>query len=254
MIRPAAGLGALFALLFPTLLFLALAHLPARLVSAFADPQQLRLSGFSGTLLSGDAARVMLATPAGFLHFGRARWDVSPLSLLAFAPRLALHSEWGPQRIDTEVRLGRDRVTLRALDARIDAGLLRAFIPLELAGRLSLAFDEFVVQRHGVGAADGRLVWQDAAWRAASGVRPLGTYAAEVSSAAPGNLEFRVQTLAGPIQVAGTASLAGERYAVDLEIGLPPGMADPELARALSLIATPRENGYLLRLDGELRR
>ena len=31
-------------------------------------------------------------------------------------------------------------------------------------------------------------------------------------------------------------------------------MADPELARALSLIATPRENGYLLRLNGELRR
>ena len=249
MIRLAAVLGALL-----VLLLLALAHLPARLAGAFVDAQQLRLSGFSGTLLAGGAARVMLATPAGFLHFGHARWAVSPLSLLAFAPRLALRSEWGPQRIETEVRPGRDRVTLRALDARIDAGLLRAFIPIELAGRLSLVFDELVVQRARVEAATGRLVWQDAAWRAASGVRALGTYAAEVSSAGPGDLQFRVQTLAGPIQVAGVASLAGQRYAVDLEIGLPPEMADPELARALSLIATPRENGYLLRLNGELRR
>ena len=174
--------------------------------------------------------------------------------MLAFAPTLALDSEWGRQRIETEVRLSRDRVTLRGLDARIDAGLLQAFMPVELDGRLSVLFDELVVRRDRLGAVSGRLVWQDAAWRAASGVRALGTYAAEVSSPGPGHFECRVQTLAGPIQVAGVASLAGEGYAVDLEIRPPPGASDPELARALSLVATPRENGYLLRLSGERRR
>ena len=94
-------------------------------------------------------------------------------------------------------------------------------------------------------------VWRDAAWQSPGGLRPLGTYVADVATAASGDIEALVDTLAGPVRASGTAGLSGGRYVIDARIG-PADTMDGELRHALSLIAVAEENGYLLRLDGAL--
>ena len=94
-------------------------------------------------------------------------------------------------------------------------------------------------------------MWRDAAWQSPRGARPLGSYVVELTTPADGEVAGTVSTLTGPIEVSGGAQLRDGRYAVDARIG-PAAAMDPELQRALSLIAAPEENGYLLRLDGAL--
>jgi hypothetical protein len=61
-----------------------------------------------------------------------------------------------------------------------------------------------------------------------------------------------VTTLSGIVSAEGTLALNQQRYEVDLEVEATSGTLDAELAHALSLIASPSENGYRLRLDGEM--
>ncbi len=244
------GLGAAVALL---LTLLAMTKVPARAVVPFLDDEQLRLSGVSGTVLDGHAARAMVQTPAGFLHLGQVSWRLQLSSLLTFSPRLELRSDWGQQRLSAQARLGSERMSLSEVDARIDAGVLQQFVPADLGGQVSALFDDLVIEQQQVQSANGRLVWQDASWRASTGVRSLGTYVATIESSTAEQLEINVETLAGPLQVAGTATLQGRRYDLDLQLAPAVVGSDPELERALSLVASPSENGYRLRLDGELQ-
>jgi hypothetical protein len=231
---------------------IALVTLPARLLPLFVDPDQVRLSGLSGTLLKGHAARALVQTPAGFLHLGRLAWDVDAMSLLVLAPALEVRTAWGGQRVAARVQSRRGgEVDVRDLEATIDAQLLRTLAPLAVDGRLSLQFDHVDFVGDLPRAASGRLVWQDALWRTATQEHLLGTYVAEVSSS-DGTLRAAIDTVSGPVSARGAATLQGSRYDLDLAISGRERVLAPEVERALRLFATPDEDSYLLRLDGDL--
>jgi hypothetical protein len=237
---------------------------PARLLPYLIDSQMLQLSGVAGTVQDGRAARARVQTPGGYLHLGELRWTLAPWSLLSFAPSVKVDSLWGDQRGSLELRLSKDGLALRRVDINVDAGLLKQVLPVELKGRLGMLFDDLLLSPTRVLRADGRLVWQGAAWESPTGLRVLGNYAATftTSGTAPGTtpgttptdqqITASIVTLSGPVVAEGTASLNQQRYAVDLLIQSSAQGFDPELAQALSLIASPAENGYRLRLDGEL--
>jgi general secretion pathway protein N len=233
------------------LLMLLLASAPARLVSAVVPRQQLLLSGISGTVWRGSAARAVLPTALGNVHLGSLTWRLEPLSLLRLSPRLRLRSEWGQQRLALRARRAGDALRLSRVDATLDARLLQQVLPVDLRGRLAMQLDALEVTQAQVRRAEGRVVWERAAWASVSGLHALGTYAAQLSTPASGTVEAQLQTLAGPIDVTGTARLTAERYAIDARLGSAAPL-HPELSRALALVATPGENGYLLRLDGPL--
>jgi hypothetical protein len=65
-------------------------------------------------------------------------------------------------------------------------------------------------------------------------------------------IQANIDTLSGPVVATGAVTLNQRRYAIDLFIESSGQELDAELAQALSLIASPEENGYRLRLDGEL--
>lgn len=234
------------------LLLLMLSSLPARVLPFFIDHKTLRISALSGTLLNGRAARAMVRTPAGYLHLGELRWRLEFTSLLTLAPRVAIQSKWGGQRLALRATVSGESVAIRSLEANFDADVARQFAPVELAGRVSLMFDEVLVVAGALQSAKGRAVWQDALWQAPNGARPLGSYAAVASSPASGGVDLAIETLAGPVRVDGSASLRDQRYALALTINGDAQGLHSDLEQALSLIATPAENGYLLRLDGAL--
>lgn len=232
------------------LLVLAMFSVPARFAAGFINAEQLRLSGVSGRAVDGRAARALLRTPSGYFHLGELRWRLDPWSLLTLSPTLRLESEWPTQRGSLRARLAGSQLQIRDLDAVVDAALIQYALPVSVSGRLELVFDELVLDRQQLTSARGRLVWQDAAWQPLSGPRALGSYVAEIASPADGKVEAQVDTLSGDVEVAGTVELSGQRFSTDLRIAAERGALDAELAQALSLIATPEENGYRLRLDG----
>ena len=234
------------------LLGLAVASLPARLAARFIDAEQFALSGMQGSLWQGSAARAVLRTAVGPLHLGALRWRIHPWSLLSLSPRVTIDSRWGGQRIQVS-RLWRrgQRWELRDLDAMLDAQLLSQFVPTELRGRISIQLDTLTATADALLAAQGRVVWQDAAWQTSNSSIPLGSYVAVIGSEEERGIVARIDTLSGSLRAQGELRVEARSYAVEARIEAPSGM-DAQLARALSLIAAPTENGYLLRLNGDI--
>ncbi|WP_439100282.1 type II secretion system protein N [Congregibacter sp.] len=241
-----ALLGAVLLLLFVSL------QAPARLLSYVLNPQQIQLSAVSGTLSHGSAMRARVQTPGGYLHLGKVSWTLDPMSLLAFSPKVHLRSAWGDQRGTLDLRVVGDMLVIEDLDVSLDAALLQRVLPVELTGRLELLFSDLQVTRSDLVSAEGRLVWQGAAWQSPRGVHVLGSYAANITSPAKQQVIADVVTLSGPVMASGAVDLVEKRFTIDLRIESPEQALDPELAQALSLIASPEENGYRLRLDGEV--
>lgn len=247
----AGKLTAAAAALAVLLLVLLLVTAPARLLPRLPGTENLALAGLSGSLWQGEAARAVLLTTAGPVHLGRLRWRVHPLSLLTLAPRLQIGSDWGAQRFQGQLRLRGETVQLRQVDASLDAALARQLLPIGLRGRLSLQLEALDWNGSRLTEADGSLVWQQAAWESSGALKALGSYAARLDSDGDGAVTARIETLAGPVRASGSLVLDGLRYGITARI-VSDGAMDPELAQALSLIAVPEENGYLLRLDGAL--
>lgn len=247
MSRPLLAVG-LVLLLLVTLI----ATAPARLVGLVLPADQVLMQGLTGTLWQGRAARCLVQVPGGYLHLGNVSWSLSPLSLLVLAPRLTLQSQWGVQGIAGQVTLRGERdLELADVDAFLPAELLRQFLPVELSGTLSLQARSLHISDGLPVAAEGRLVWQEAGWRAGPSLRPLGSYALDFGQLPGEALVGQVITLSGEVQAEGSVELDGRGYVVDVVLA-GPGLADPQLAQALQLVATPREDDYRLLLRGEI--
>jgi len=235
------------------LLICLLATAPARLLGLVLPVDRIVMQGFTGTLWSGDASRCLVKVGPGYLHLGAVRWQLRPLSLLLLAPRLNLESNWGSQAVTAEIVLRGERdLDLSNVSANVSADLLRQFVPVSLAGMLSLQLEELRLQDGVPVQASGRLVWQQGTWLAPSGPVALGSYAMEFSQAPGQELVAEVLTLSGPVNAEGGLRLQGSSYSVELLVE-GEGALDERLRQALSLVARPVGSGYRLKLEGELQ-
>jgi general secretion pathway protein N len=242
-------LGALA--LLALLLICLLVSAPARLLGLVLPPGQAVLQGFQGTLWQGRVSRALVQTPAGYLHLGAVSWQLDPLSLLLFAPRLAVESRWGSQSLaGTVVLRGEGDFDFSGLEASVPADLLRQFVPVRLDGTFALQFEELQLRGALPTVARGRLVWQGGGWNSPSGPVPLGSYAMDIDRTAEGALQGNVITLAGVVTAEGTVELQDRTYLVDLTVQSEGGL-DNRLQQALSLLARPVDGGFHIKLDGE---
>jgi hypothetical protein len=227
--------------------------MPARLLGVFLPGDAVVMQGFRGTLWRGSASRVLVHAGAGYLHLGAVQWSLRPLSLLLLAPRLEIESRWGKQRLVGEliVRGARD-LEMRDFDASFPAELVRHFAPVELQGTLSAQLTGLRLRDGLPQSADGRLVWQQAAWLSPMGSRPLGTYAVDFRQPPGGTLAGQIQTLSGPVEASGSIELTGRAYRIDILLA-GQGPFEPQLQQALSLVASPRGDDFQLVLDGEFQ-
>ena len=226
---------------------------PARLLALLLPDQQVHMAGFTGTIWRGTASRCLVRAGGGYLHLGAIQWRLSPLSLVTLSPRLTVSSEWGRQRVAGDVVLrGEGDFDLHDFEATLEADLVRQFAPVSLAGTLNALFAELVVRDGLPLTGRGRLVWQDGAWDSPQGFLALGSYALEVAPLSGGGLGGEVLPLAGPVAAQGSVELQGKAYVVDILVG-GSGALDPQIERALSLIAAPEAGSYRVALEGEFQ-
>ncbi|GAB5414799.1 MAG: hypothetical protein Cons2KO_24020 [Congregibacter sp.] len=233
-------------------LVIASRYAPARLIGTFLSSTPLQLSGYTDSLWQGRAARSQVLTPAGPFQLGALTWELRAWPLLTGTVAMHVTSDWGRQRGEAQLRARGDALEIDALDASFDASLIKQALPIALGGRIELLFPSLVFDGQNLVGADGRALWRKATWMSASGRQALGDYALTVQTSEIGNIELIVETLTGALQVAGEGQLNEGRYDLSLRIESPESPMDPNLQQALSLIATPTENGYLLRLSGDL--
>lgn len=234
------------------LIVLLLAGAPAHVLNRVLAGTPVAADGLAGTVWSGRASRVRVATDAGILHLGEVTWSLRPLSLLVAAPTLRIHSRWSDQELAAVVTWrGEHEVILSDVEARFDAALLRHLAPIALSGRMTVQAETLHLRDGLPLQATARLTWQQAAWDSPQGLLPLGSYAADIRDTAPGVLAGSVVTLAGPLRAEGELQLRQRDYSIAILLTHDETW-DPLLQEALALLARPVAAGYDLRLDGSL--
>lgn len=234
------------------LLVCLIATAPARLLALVLPGNELVMQGFSGTLWRGQANSVLVATGSGYIQLGRVHWSLNPLSLLTLSPSGRVDSEWGKQKVSSDIRItGPQSLEFEQLDGRFSIQLLRAFLPLSVGGDITVQFERLNLEKGRPTQVAGNLVWQDAQWESARGIVPLGTYALELEQAPGAGLSGDVITVAGAVVASGKVGLTGENYSVDISVEADTDLNE-QLKEALSLIAQAVPGGYRVKFDGQL--
>ena len=208
-------------LLLPALLLLVSVLITAPRAWWLCCYRRQRSSRVFGHPVDGSAARGTLRVAGQVVSLGRVSWRIHPWSVLGLRPRVELTSEWGGQRLRAVLRYtGPRSLGIEALRAQFDVRFIRQVVPLYVGGLIRLDFADVEFQDSTFQSGGGEMVWQDAVWTANTGDVALGDYSLVVG-AVGGELSGRVETLRGPLQVAGELQLSGNRYSVNLALSGP---------------------------------
>ena len=246
---------------------LLIAHVPARVLT-WMLPESVVLSGLSGTLWSGQAARSWVLVNQQPVMLGQIQWRISPWRFVWSTP-FQLSAEWGDQILQTRLGVGLTG-QWQLHDARMafDLDALGAFIPLYLGGRATSEFDLIQFSPKRLSKAHGSVTLQNTVWTAKSGNIPLGSYRLDVgqaaqatqspksespraSRAAADDIYGVLETDDGALILTGTVSLSTNDYNVDLT-ATGPVARDESFRRAVSILATPTAAGFDVLISGQL--
>lgn len=202
----------------------------------------LQVHEASGTIWKGTG-RATIATPAGPVAVERLAWRFLPARL--FSGRLGFDVEGVSQGFAGRAEVARTIGGWEALGLKVEgqASGIGSFMPLlahwRPEGTLAIeaprvAWDEREMR------GEARLEWRAAAL-ALSEVRPLGTYRAEVRGDG-GPAKVTLQTLDGPLRLAGQGTLAVSRLTFSGDARGEAAQAG-RLAPLLDLMGPPRADG-----------
>ena len=108
---------------------LLLSQVPARAISSVL-PDDVTLTGISGTIWSGHAARAWVEIDQQPLMLGRVQWQLQPWRILWGAP-LSLSSVWGQQALRAQLSYRPDgSIVLQDAAFSVSTQLFKAFFPL----------------------------------------------------------------------------------------------------------------------------
>ena len=232
------------------LLLLLLVSVPARLLNYVVPVDQLMMSGLSGTIWDGHASAVRLRLPQGYWHLGSVSWSLEPFSLLLFAPRINVRSDWGNQIFSGDLLLrGKSDLEIYDFEGQMAAGVLRHFAPVALDGLFKLQLSELTLRNGLPTSAQGRLVWQDGAWQSPRGLVPLGSYALDLQQLDGEPLRGEIVTLTGTLEASGGLMLDDRRYSLNILMRSEDEL-EPQMQEMLGLIATPEGEKYRISVDG----
>ena len=111
------------------LLALVVSQIPARTLQGLL-PDNVSLSGLSGTIWSGQAVRAWTMIDERPLMLGAVQWRIKPWRL-GWSTPLTVTSEWGDQILRGRIGLGlTGQWVLRDISLNVDTQILRAFFPL----------------------------------------------------------------------------------------------------------------------------
>jgi len=231
-------------------IMLLITRAPASLIG-FAIPPTVNATGFSGTVWKGAVAHVEIPLQSRPFAMGRFTWTLNPAGLL-WGDLIRVKSDWGSQRIDVAARPALNgSVQVNEAMLRIDLGWLRELFPLYVGGQLKTDIESLSIAADGTPtSANGRLVWENAAWRAIGGDVSLGSYAVDVTTTDAG-IRASIITLKGALEIDGSVTIVGDNYRVVANLSGPTARNEA-FQQAIALLAVPTGSGYRIELSGTL--
>ncbi len=205
-------------------------------------PAAVTLHGLTGTLWSGQVARMEVDG----VDQGQLAWDWLPSHLLR--GKIGLDLRWQPRngRVEAELNAGLGSLTLSGINGTLDAASMAALnnAPFVLRGAWLLDVPELALEDfESVVAANGRLVWQDAAGGLPQAL-PFGHLTATLG-AAEGWLTLDLQDQGGPLGLMGDARWRpGQAMKLNVQLQARAD-ADPMLAEGLGLLGRPNAEGWV---------
>ena len=233
---------------FATLL---VSQIPARAISRVL-PDDVTLTGISGTIWSGRAARAWVEIDQQPLMLGRVQWRLQPWRIPWGAP-LSLSSVWGQQSLRAQLSYRLDgSIVLQDAAFTVNTQLFKAFFPLYLGGALSGEFAQIAIDEGHVVNAEGVVRLRRGVWTARSGNIPLGDYQIDFSSAdtAGAGTIGALKTIAGSLELSGNLSATMTNYQIAVE-ATGPVARDESFRQAMSIIAIPNQDGFSVSLTGQ---
>jgi len=216
------------------------------------DSPQARLVGVGGTLLDGNAAGLLIRENTVSAPFA---WKLVPLPLLLGRLSLVVDAQ-GPLTVAGNLTLMSSGLDADELRLSGSLGALAAAAGqrmLPVTGDVAANIDTLRVRDAQPREAEGRLFIGQLAW--ALGARPvlLGDFQADVTTQDNDDIVASIASLAGPIDLNGSAVLHPDRsYTLDLKMKAKPD-ADPMIGNLLSNLGRPDAEGYVsLRRNGSL--
>ena len=223
---------------------------PASLVGN-ALPPAVNVTGLAGTVWKGEAAYVEIPLQAKPFALGRTSWTLNPMGLF-FGDVIRLRSDWGSQTVDVSVSPALNgSFDVNDAQLRIDLGWLRQLLPFYVGGQLKADLASLTFTSDGrPTTANGRVVWENATWRAVGGDVSLGSYAVDVTTSDAG-IRATIITLKGALEVEGSVTIVGDSYRVMANLS-GPAARNEAFQQAIALLAVPNGSGYRIELSGTL--
>ena len=231
-------------------LALLIVRTPASLVG-YLLPSAVKATGFDGTLWNGEVAHVEIPLQGQPFAVGRITWALNPLGLV-FGDLIRLQSDWGNQEADVSISPSIDgSLAVRRAEVLIDLAWLRELLPLYIGGQLRADMRSLELSSDGLPTtANGRVVWQNAAWRAFGGDVSLGSYALDIATSDTG-IRANIITLKGALEVDGSVTIADKRYRIMANLS-GPAARNEAFQQAIAVLAVPDGSGYRIELSGTL--
>ncbi|SDS69604.1 type II secretion system protein N (GspN) [Halopseudomonas xinjiangensis] len=221
-------------------------NIPAAFVWSLVEsrlPAKVTVTGLTGTLWSGQVRNMQV----GGIEQGALIWSWNPGQ--AFLGRLGLDVAWLPRngRVDAQLKMGASSLRIENANGRLDAATMAALnkAPFILGG--TWLFDVPLLELEDferVQAAEGRLVWQDAAGGLPQPL-PLGHLAADLG-AEDGWLVLDLSDEGGgPLGLRGSARWRpAEPMHIDARLRAE-ASAEPTLTQGLGLLGRPDQEGWV---------
>ena len=223
---------------------------PASMIG-FALSPAVKATGYSGTVWQGAVAHVEIPLQARPFALGRITWTLNPMGLL-WGDLIRVQSDWGNQRVNVAASPALNgSFQINQAELRIDLGWLRQLLPLYVGGQVKADIEPLSITADGIPTrANGRLVWENAAWRAIGGDVSLGSYAVDITTTDTG-IRAGIITLKGALEVDGSVTIAGDNYRVMANLS-GPAARNEAFQQAIALLAVPTGSGYRIELSGTL--
>ncbi|MDG2460061.1 MAG: type II secretion system protein N [Luminiphilus sp.] len=233
-------------------MLLLISQIPARTL-VWLLPEQVKLSGLSGTIWSGQGARAWVKHDGKPLMLGRLQWRLQPWRMFWSTP-LTLSTQWGEQTLHTRAGLSATGSwLLRDTHISIDARIFRLFFPLYLGGTVSAHLERIEITDARIQQALGGMLLREMVWTARGGNLPLGTYRINLADSGSelGEVRGAMETIEGALVLTGGFLLSDDSYDVSLRASGPVAREE-SFRRAVSVLATPTANGFDIFLQGQL--
>ncbi|MEJ6654388.1 MAG: type II secretion system protein N [Pseudomonas sp.] len=205
-------------------------------------PTPVTLHGLTGTLWSGQVARMEVDG----IDQGQLSWDWLPSRLLR--GQIGLDLLWQPRngKVNAQLHAGLGSLTISQINGTLDAASMAAInnAPFVLRGVWLLDVPELALKDfESVVAANGRLVWQDAAGGLPQAM-PFGHLTATLEDA-DGWLLLHLQDQGGPLGLMGDARWRpGQPMKLNVQLQARPD-AERGLADGLGLLGQPNAQGWV---------